>query len=111
MEVNDQLLGLLGQGGVTAALLFLIWKVGTALVGAVKELGAKLDTKLDAHNSKLDAHTSDENEHHMLVREELAQIRGHFSISTPVHGVPIAASRKPSSPVLTSVRAGTEPGK
>jgi hypothetical protein len=100
MEVDEkQLIGLLGQGGITAALLFLIWKVGMAMVGAIKDQGTKLDK-----------HTMDENEHHTLVREELAALRAHHGIPTPVHGVPVPVARQPSSPVLAVVgrpRGGT----
>lgn len=107
MELDKQLLPLLGQGGLTAALLFLIWKVGMAMVAAVKDVGAAVKEQ----GSKLDTHTLDENEHHTLVREELAHMRGHIGIPTPVHGVPITAGRPPSSPLRSTVRAKSEPGR
>lgn len=79
---TDALIKLASQGGlslvVLGAFLWLIRTVGLALVEAVKEQGKKLDS-----------HTLDENEHHTLVREELANMRGHLNIPTPVHGVPI----------------------
>lgn len=57
---TQQLAGLLGQGGIAAALIYVIFKVGTAMVAAVKELR----TAVDDHTKKdLDAQAQ--------VREEL----------------------------------------
>lgn len=47
--MDEQLAGLLGQGGIAAALIFVIYKVGTAMVEAVKALRTEVadHTKAD----------------------------------------------------------------
>ena len=46
---DQQIVGLVGQGGVAGALIFVIYKIGTALVEAIKGLRTSVDehTKSD----------------------------------------------------------------
>lgn len=101
---TDALLKLAGQGGLSliilGAFIWLIRTVGLALVAEIKGLRADINT-----------HTDVDVAHHARVSNELAEIRGHFGIPTPVQGVPIVVGRQPSSPVRSTVRPKTEPGE
>lgn len=101
---TDALLKLAGGGSLAVMIfggfLWLIRVVGLAIVAELKGLRADINT-----------HTDVDLAHHARVSNELAEIRGHFGIPTPVHGVPITVERQPSSPVRTTVRAKSEPGR
>jgi hypothetical protein len=106
--LDETLIKTLTQVGTTGgALLVVAYFVGKGLMRVFDRLIASIDKV----STKLDDHTTAENEHHTLVREELANMRGHLGIPTPVHGVPITVERQPSSPVRTTVRAKSEPGR
>lgn len=47
--MDDQIVTLIGQGGITAALLFLIWKAGQALVGSIDRLSTKIENLAIGH--------------------------------------------------------------
>lgn len=61
---EDQLVPLLGQGGISAALMFVLYKVGIAMVAAVKEL-----------RGEVAEHTKADLAHHAEVKEELVALR------------------------------------
>lgn len=80
---EDQLLPLLGQGGIAGALMFIIYKVGMAMVAAVKEL-----------RTEVAEHTKADLAHHGEVKEELVALRTQVDAAitwqerTPIEGVP-----------------------
>jgi hypothetical protein len=81
-EVMDeqQLIGLVGQGGIAGALMLIIYKVGMALVTAVRELRAEL-----AEHTKSDLAAQAE------VRGDLAAIQ--VRIDTALDITPIRAPK------------------
>lgn len=64
---DQQIIGILGQGGLGAALLYLLWKVGSRIVAA-----------LDKVSDKLDEHTKVDLAHHGKVMEEIAELSGRI---------------------------------
>ena len=80
--MDPDLLKLLGSGGITAALLAMIWVVGNRMVSAIDRLGTKLED-----------HTKSDLAEHGETRSELAAISGMLTErrSTPVEGVPIVS--------------------
>src|SRR5687767_5321534 len=74
---DQQILGIIGQGGVGAGLLYLLWKIGTRIVAS-----------LDKVAEKLDEHTRVDLEHHGHVREQLAEMRGELGavVRAPTNG-------------------------
>lgn len=97
----DAILKVAERGGfalvVLVAFVWLVRTVGLAIVAEVK-----------AQRHDMTAHHQLEVEHHTMVREDLAEIRGHLGIPTPVRGVPIQPMRSGTSntgsqPILTVV--------
>jgi len=84
-----KLLGLLGNGGITAALIALIFFVGKSLIASVKEV-----------RDEIKAHTKTDVESHSEVKETVVRLEGkidaifdltpveHKRPSTPSRGVP-----------------------
>jgi len=90
---EDQILPLLGQGGISGALMFIIYKVGMAMVAAVNNL-----------RTEVAEHTKADLAHHGEVKEELVALKVQVDSAitwqerTPVGGVPHVPSggyRKP----------------
>lgn len=88
------LIGILSTGGTTGALLWIIWKVGMALVGSVKDLRTEV-----AEHTKIDL------AHHAKVSEELAELSGRIEgiaferERTPVE-VPVPRAKAQGSTLL-----------
>lgn len=95
---EEQLTGIIGQGGIAAALMAIIWRVGNALVLAIKELRAEIAE-----------HTKTDLAHHAKVGTQIAELNGKIDgvldqadRFTPVQEIPREMSRP--------VRARSEPG-
>lgn len=107
---TTELLKLLGQGGITAALLFvvgkLLWKIGERMITAIDKLGEKIDLHTQADVKALIALTERIQglESHTAylatmvkskTRERLDQLENQLQRehrSTPIHGVPAISS-------------------
>lgn len=77
---EQQIISLAGQGGAFGALMLLIYKVGMALVGAVKDLRTEI-----ADHTKRDVAAMSE------MREDLAALNAKIDVIadvTPIRGVP-----------------------
>ena len=86
---DQQIVGLVGQGGVAGALIFVIYKIGTALVEAIKGL-----------RTSVDEHTKSDLAAQGEVREELVALQTRIDVIadiTPIRGIP-------------KQRAATQPG-
>ena len=83
---TDQLAGILGQGGVTAALIWVIYRVGLALVAKIE----KLATSIDEHTRRdLAAHAE--------VREDLAVLTTRVQTAiglTPARGIHVVSTNE-----------------
>lgn len=88
-----QITNLLGQGGAFGVLALILWKIGTAIVQALRDLRTDL-----AEHTKLDL------AHHARVREDLAEIRGN------IDGILDQAGRFTPVEVPRPQRPRTEPG-
>lgn len=95
--MDPQLAGQLGQGGITAALIFIIIKGGLILIGALKEFRAELVAEIKSLREEIADHTKQDLAAMAEVRQDLA------SLSTAVH---TALDITP----IRGVRAATEPG-
>ena len=83
---EQKLLGLLGQGGLGAVLIAIIWVIGNRFIAAMD----KLVDKIDAHHTK-------DTEHHAEVEQGLAKLQTRIDvivergdrdrISTPALGI------------------------
>lgn len=76
--MDPDLLKSLGQGGIAAALLAMIFYVGKSLIASVKELAAAI-----AEHTRVDL------EHHAEVRETVVRLEARLDTLlevTPVHG-------------------------
>ncbi len=75
----QQLASLLGQGGITAALIFVLFKVGMAIVAALKEL-----------RDDIKEHTKQDLAAMAEVREDLSALGARIDTAlelTPIRGV------------------------
>lgn len=82
---DQQIIGLVGQGGAFGALMLVIWKIGNALV---EKLG-KLADAIDSH-TKTDVAAMAE------VREDLAALGARMDVIadvTPIRGMPKQRAR------------------
>ncbi len=85
---DDQIYQLIGNGAVGAALVGLIWKVGLALVAAIKYLREEI-----AEHTKLDL------AHHAKVMQDLAEMRGEIAgIAYERERTPVGPPPKPATP-------------
>lgn len=82
---EDQLLPLLGQGGIAGALMFIIYRVGIGMVAAVKDLRAEVA-----------AHTKTDLEHHGEVKEAIVRVEAKIDERvasqrrlTPIRGIDV----------------------
>lgn len=83
MEVDqNQLVNLLGQGGFSAALLFLIWKVGQRFIIALDRLTAAIT-----------AHHQTDTAHHGEVAGDIAEIKGALGLGIAPTPTPIPRTR------------------
>lgn len=86
---TQQLAGLIGQGGIAAALIYVIFRVGGAMVDAVKGLRQEI-----ADHTKADLAAQAE------VREDLAALNAKIDVLadvTPIRGVPKRAATEPGA--------------
>lgn len=85
--MDQQLLGQLGQGGVSAALIFIIVKGGLLLIAAVKDVVAAIRELRDASIAHTKAIAD--------LRTDLAELNAKVDVIadvTPIRGVPRAAT-------------------
>lgn len=87
--MDDQLVGTLGQGGLATALIVVFWRVGTAIVEALKGI-----------KTTLDDHTKTDLEHHGKVREAIVALDAKIDTVIDMRNQDDSPSR----------RAPTEPG-
>ena len=76
---DNQIIGIIGQGGIAGALILVIYKIGSKLVEVIEKLG----TKVDDHTTKDLAAMS-------AVREDLAALDAKIDVIadlTPIRGV------------------------
>lgn len=82
---DQQIIGLVGQGGIAGALIFVIYKVGMAMVDAVKALRIEV-----AEHTKADLAAQAD------VREDLAALGARMDVIadvTPIRGTPKVRAR------------------
>lgn len=101
MDVDPEILKIIGGGTLAGALLALIYIVGMRLVAAIDRIGAagKADgvenrAAIAALGGKIEEHADTENDHHVAVRSEIAGLKGQIggimdaaSRLTPAHGL------------------------
>ncbi len=92
----DDFIKLLGQGGITGALLFIlgrvVWRIAERLIQAIDRLGAKVDE-----------HTIKDLEHHAEVRESVTRLEGR------IDGILDERERTPVNHPMPKPRARTNP--
>jgi hypothetical protein len=94
-DVDSEAIKLLGEGGLAAALLLLIYIVGNRMVAAIDRIGVKVDE-----------HTKVDTSYHAAVREELADQHGivmarlegmEVRIDTALDLTPVRATSRPKT--------------
>lgn len=94
---TDDLIGLLGKGGVIGILLFILARV-------LFRVGERMIAALDRVAAKLDEHTKLDLEHHGETRDAVTRMEAKIDAwndVTPIEapGVPRAVARRKSGPV------------
>lgn len=79
---DQQIIGLVGQGGIAGALIFVIYKVGLAMVDAVRQL-----------RTSIDDHTKQDVAAQAEVREELVALQTRIDVIADI--TPIRAQKPP----------------
>lgn len=98
----DAILKVAERGGFALVVL-------VAFIWLVRTVGLSLVAEIKAHGAKIDSHAASEIEHHTMVREDLAEIRGKLGIPTPVRGVPVQPLRNTGSQPILTVVSGSIP--